>query len=124
MIRLEIISNIGEIISFIKKQHVLIDKKIKSNLVKVGKFLKRESKLNAPYKTGQLRKDIKYEVKDDTVIIYVQGKSSPYASIMHYNKYKRGSGTIRQGGRAGRLYIQRALNDNENKVAAIFGDIL
>ena len=122
MIDISITSNTSEVIKYLKAQAKIIESKRKANLVKVGKYLVRASRNNAPYKDGQLRRDIKYIVDGDTVIIFVSGKSEAYATEMHDGHYRRGRGTIRKGAQAGRKYISRAIDDGEDKIGQILGD--
>lgn len=123
MIELNITSNVKELIAYFNRLPSVMRRKRNTNLQTIGKFIKRESQKNAPYKTGQLSRNIDYKVVGDEVYIFVGGSAEDYAWFAHYGHYKRGRGTILKGGRAGRLYIQRAIEDNKEKVAKILEDI-
>ena len=121
MFDLRIRSNISEVINFVRNQPYFVKKRIKSNLKLVGRYIQRESRKNAPYKTGALRRGIQYKVSGDKVVIFVRGKAEDYAYFMENGEYKRGRGTIRKGGRAGRLFIQRATESKQ--IENMMGDI-
>ena len=123
MIKVDIRSNISSVINFVRNQPAFIRMRTRSNLRRIGKFIQRESRKNAPYKTGQLRRDIKYRVSGDKIVVFVRGKSEDYATIMHDGEYRRGKGTVRKGGRAGNMYIQRALDENNKHILTMLGDI-
>jgi len=125
MIQLNITSNVIQVLDFIKGLPRKINAQRQKNLGKVGILAQRESRRNAPRLEGDLERSINYEVGDGWVKIFVarNSRAGAYARRMEYDKYKEGKGTKIKGGRAGRLYIQRAIKDNMPKFRKIMGNI-
>ena len=126
MIQLNVKSNVIEVLNFIKSIPSLIHTQQQKNLTKDGIIAQREARKNAPYEEGDLERSINYEVGNGFVKIFVakNSRAGAYARRMEYDKYNEGKGTKMKGGRAGRLYIQRAINDNMSKFKKIMGNII
>jgi len=126
MIQLNVKSNVIEVLNFIKSIPSLIHTQQQKNLTKDGIIAQREARKNAPYEEGDLERSINYEVGNGFVKIFVakNSRAGAYAARMEYDKYNEGKGTKMKSSRAGRLYIQRAINDNMSKFKKIMGNII
>ena len=127
MIKLNIKSNVIEVLNYIKAELPrTIHKQRQENLTKVGLIAQREARKNAPRLNGDLERSIDFEVKDGFVRIFVASNSraGAYARIRHESTYNLGKGSKMKGGKVGRFYIQRAINDNISKFKKILGNII
>ena len=120
MLDIKITSNSG-FLNYLKGLNGKLDKGLRVARKDIGKLLEKESKLNAPDDEGDLEEAIRYAVRGDKISIFVRrsSKAGKYAYQKHYGKYKRGAGTKSKGSRAGRLFIQRAIDDNESEMDQI-----
>ena len=102
-----------------------INRNIQRGLDNTGKLIKREAIKNAPFKTGDLEKSISYKTGRNYVDIKVpsNSKAGRYALIRHYGHYNLGAGSIAKGGNVGRLYIQRAIDDNVDEIKREFSTV-
>jgi len=91
---------------------------VNKNLVKVGFLVAREASRNSPRREGVLEKQLKFQVVEEGVRVFVpiNSPAGRYAERMHDGNYRRGKKTVAKGPRAGRLYIRRAINENKDKI--------
>lgn len=123
MIELNITSNIIQVLNFIEGKKKDTQIQVKNGMLKVGLLAQKESILNAPRKKGYLERSINMKSGDDYAMIFVASNSpaGAYAEIRHDDNYIYGQGTVAKGPRAGREYIQRAINDNINNFKLLLG---
>lgn len=121
--RMEIdIEGLGRTIHKVGELKSVIEKGIQRGLDATGFLIQRESKKNAPYRDGYLERSIDYKTGRDFVDIFVPMNSpaGKYAKVMHESKYNLGEKSLTKGGRAGRLYIKRAIDDNRQNIVNEF----
>ena len=119
MSRIEIdVYGLAEITSRLRKAPDKIEAGIQKGLKSVGYLIQREARKNAPYRDGDLEENISFITGRNYVDIGVPMNSPAgrYAKIMHEGSYNLGTKSARKGSRAGRLYIKRAIDDNQDKI--------
>lgn len=91
---------------------------IQRALTDIGLLVQREAVKNAPYREGDLEESINFKVGRGWVDIGVgiNTRAGKYARRMHEDIYNPGPGTRSKGSRAGRKYIERAIDENQEKI--------
>ena len=143
------ISGIAGVEALLKSAGAAAPVVIARSLTRIGQRVKDEAKRNAPRSPtmaqlsatlkrkkrtarrttpGGLEKSIEYEVKGGTCSVFVASNSyaGKYAKRIHDEKgrtwQKRGPGTIAKGARADDKFVERAINDNQDRMLKILQD--
>jgi len=117
MLDFKISLNIKEIERYLDKIGDKISSELRVAKKDIGKMVVKTSAKYSPELKGDLKRSIKYKAKRNQIDIFVrrQSKAGKYAYIRHYDKYKYGKKTLSKAN-AGRLFIQRAIEDNEKNI--------
>ena len=114
--------NDRSLIERLKNAPKKIEKNIKIALRNIGYLIQREARRRAPYRDGDLERSIEFKTgrKYVDILVPVNSRAGRYAKIMHEGKYNLGKKSSAKGGDVGRLYIKRAIDDNEDKIQEQF----
>jgi hypothetical protein len=118
MIDIKLDIDLNGINKYLKGVGTTIDKRLDDAKRNIGRFVLQDAKKYAPTEGGDLEDSIKSKVQGDDILIYVprSSKAGKYAKYRHDEGPRNDVGDKRKGSKAGRKFIERAINDNETKI--------
>jgi hypothetical protein len=80
----------------------------------IGSIITKQASALAPIRSGDLSRSIRYEAENNKVVIYAGNERVEYAPIIEYG--------WQAGGREGKRFIGRAINDNMKTIVKKYED--